>query len=478
MPQVKKVLFRRFIWALTAIFLLPLVLPPSSSAMTIKEERELGEKVLAAIKSRYPLVNDPAANQYVTAIGKRILQTMEPQPFDYEFFIINTPDVNAFAVPGGKLFLNSGIILLMENEDELAGVMSHEIGHVVARHISKREEKGQIINLATLGLILAGIFLGAKAGSAIATTTVAAAETAFLKYSREDEDEADYLGAKFMERAGYNRKNMITMLKKIRLMSGPASSDPPAYLLTHPAVEERIAGLDIQFGRYPDQLPGKKPVGNLHRVQTKLVASEKDTARSVTYFENFLKRKPEDPEGFLGLGLTQKRLGALDRAIENLAKAASLLPQDGEIHRELGTTYLLKGNLAEAQDQLEKARDLSPSDPLTYFYLGRVYGEQKMADQSLQAFLRTKELNPNLPELYYHLGLAYGNKNMLGHAYLNLGLHYKIAGDPKTALAQFNKALSYFPDSSPERQTLLKEIESLSPKKTPQKDSPKKRKDF
>jgi len=271
---------------------------------------------------------------------------------------------------------------------------------------------------------------------------------------------------------------MITMFKKMRLQSGPASSDPPAYLLTHPAMEERIGDLEIQFGRFPDQPSGRKPVGNFQRIQTKLVAPEKDRARSITYFENYVKRKPEDPEGYFGLGLTQQRAGALDRAIENLAKASSLLPQDGEIHRELGTAYFLKANLAEAQRQLELARDLSPSDPLTYFYLGRVYGEQKMIDLSLQAFLKARDLNPNLPELYYHLGLAYGKKNLLGQAYLNLGFHYKFSDDPRTALAQFNKALPYFPDPSPEREILQKEIESLSPKKTPPQDSPKMKKDF
>jgi predicted Zn-dependent protease len=390
---------------------------------------------------------------------------MEPQPFEYQFYVINIPEVNAFAVPGGKVFVNSGLMLLVDNEDELAGVMAHEIGHVVARHIAKRSEKGLKLTLATLGALLAGILLGGQAAGAIATTSVAASETAALKYSRDDEDEADYLGLKFMDRSGYDRQGMITMLKKLRRMQGPAGSDPPAYLLTHPAIEERAANLEIEMARFPSEKPVPRPTGNIKRIQSKLVAEEKDATRSVVYFENWLKRQPDDPEAFFGLGLAQKRMGGLDRAIENFSKAASLAPKDGEILRELGSAYLLKGYLSEAQKSLEQARALSPFDAMTFFYLGRVYSEQKSVNEALQSFLRAKELNSNLPQIYYHLGMAFGAKGMLGQAYMSFGYYYKSAGDPKTALHHFNKALPYFNEQSPESRSIQKEIQDLSPKK-------------
>ena len=162
--------------------------------MTIQEERELGDKFLAEVKKRWPLIQEVSVNAYVNAIGKRILQGVGPQPFDYQFFVLNSPDINAFAVPGGKVFVNSGLILTVENEDELAGVIAHEIGHVTARHISKRSEKAAPFSLATLGALLLGIFLGGKAAGALATTTIAATETVMLKYSRDDEEEADHRG--------------------------------------------------------------------------------------------------------------------------------------------------------------------------------------------------------------------------------------------------------------------------------------------
>ncbi len=465
MAWIEKFTFRIFFWVIIPILSFSLLFPPNAPALTIQEERELGEKIFQEVKKRWSLVQELSVNEYISGIGRRILQPLGSQPFDYQFYIINSPEINAFAVPGGKVFLNSGLILLVENEDEIAGVLSHEIAHVVARHIAKRGEKAMKVSLAALGAILAGIFLGGQAAGAIATTTMAATETALLKYSREDEEEADYLGLKFMNQAGYARWGMVTMLKKLRRMQGPASSDPPTYLVTHPAIEERAADLEIQMARFPQEKESHKPTGNLKRIQTKLTAEEKDVSRSVTYFENWLKRAPDEPEAFFGLGLAQKRMGGLDRAIESFFRAASLAPRDGEILRELGTTYLLKANLQEAQKYLERARLLSPFDPLIYFYLGRVYAEQKLLDEALQALLRARELDPNLSGIYYHLGMAYGAKNMLGPAYQNFGYYYKAMGDPKTALIHFQKALSYFNEQAPERQAIQKEIQDLSPKK-------------
>jgi predicted Zn-dependent protease len=316
-----------------------------------------------------------------------------------------------------------------------------------------------------LGALLAGIFLGPQAAVALGATAQAAAGTVMLKYSRENEEESDYLGMKFMERAGYDPRAMVTMMKKMRRVAGPASSDPPAYLLTHPAAEQRMANLEVQMMNLPKKEETRRPEGNLKRVQTKLMVEEKDVARSVAYFENCVKRQPEDPDCLFGLGLAQRKMGGLDRSAENLTKAAALAPQDSEILRELGAVYFLKANFPEAQKYLEQASSMAPSDAKTSFYLGRLYMEQKKTDEALQAFLTVNKLDPNFPENYYHLGMAYGAKGMLGKAYRSLGYYYKLTGDSKTALAQFQKALPYFPDPSPDRDSLQKEIQVVTPKK-------------
>jgi len=105
----------RIFFCLGAVLFLLFFLPSRSSAVTLQEERELGEQVLRQVQRRWQFVQDPAVNNYVNRIGKRILQSLDPQPFEYRFFVLNTQDVNAFAVPGGYVFINSGLILMVEN---------------------------------------------------------------------------------------------------------------------------------------------------------------------------------------------------------------------------------------------------------------------------------------------------------------------------------------------------------------------------
>lgn len=462
MAGEKKRWLAKSIYLLLCLLIFPLLFPSRALTLTIEQEKELGEKVFQEIKKRWPIIQEPSINAYLNEVGQEILKSIGPQPFSYQFYILNSPEINAFAVPGGKVFINSGLILLLENEDELAAILAHEIGHVVARHIAKRGEKVQKVTLATLGAILAGIFLGGQAAGAIATTSVAASETALLKYSREDEEEADYLGLKFMQQAGYKRTGMLSVLKKLRRQQGPASNDIPSYLQTHPALEERLADLEVQMARRPQEKEAYKVLGNLKRIQTKLLVEEKETSRTAAYFENWIKRAPEEVEAYFGLGLIQKKMGALDRAIINLTKAASLAPQDGEILRELGLAFFLRGNLSAAEKNLVQAITLAPQDYLLHFYLGRVYAEQKLTEEALNSFLKSRELFPGFADVYYHLGQAYGAKNMLGQAYQNFGYYYKLIGDQKTALLHFQKAAKYFHPQSPEGREINKEIQELS----------------
>jgi len=456
-----KILNPNIIWILLFSFLLSISTPAEVPAMTIQEERELGDKILQEVKKRWPLIEDSSINAYATNVGKRILQAVGPQPFEYQFFVLSSPEVNAFAVPGGKVFLNSGLILLVDREDELASVVAHEIGHVAARHISKRSEKATPISLATLGALLLSIFLGGKAASAVATTAMAAGQTVMLKYSREDEDEADRLGLKYLEQAGYDRRAMISMFKKLRRTYGPSSSDPPAYLMSHPAAEDRAENIELQIYKSPEEMKRVNPVGNLKRIQTKLRLEDKDSAGIVIYFENWVKRQPDEADAYFGLGLAQRQMGGMGRAIESFNQALALSPQDGEFPRELGLTHFLQGNFSESQKYLEEASRAFPNDGMIYLYLGRVYFEQKSYQPSIFSFLRAKELLPNLPEIYYHLGRAYGAIDELGPAYQNFGQYYKFQGDWRIAIGHFQKALTYYDETSPERRTIQRELNDL-----------------
>ena len=182
---------------------------------------------------------------YVNNIGNRILATLPQQPFRYRFYVINDDVYNAFATPAGHIFVYTGLIDAMEEEEELAGIIGHEIAHVYCRHISQRIERQKKMGWASIAGMAAGILLGVggatEAASAVTMGSQGAVQSAELAYGREDEMQADQFGVKFITEAGYNAEGLLKILKKIREKTWFGSDQIPTYLKTHPAVEDRIA---------------------------------------------------------------------------------------------------------------------------------------------------------------------------------------------------------------------------------------------
>jgi predicted Zn-dependent protease len=158
---------------------------------------------------------------------------------------VNNSAINAFATPGGYIYIHKGLLNAVENEAELAGVIAHEIGHANARHVASIIEKSQKLNIATLAAIIAGAFLGGggEATAAIAAFSLASASTLTLKYQREHEEEADRLGINYLVNAGYYPAAMVDFLKLIKQYEF-LSKTIPSYLRTHPGTDDRIFYLD------------------------------------------------------------------------------------------------------------------------------------------------------------------------------------------------------------------------------------------
>ena len=129
-------------------------------ALTIKEEEELAREVLKAVSRSSNLIEDPVITDYVNKVAKRIMAVLPPQPFRYHFYVIKEDVYNAFATPGGHIFINSGLFAAMESEEELAGILGHEISHVSARHISQKIERSKKVQLATIAGVIAGALIG------------------------------------------------------------------------------------------------------------------------------------------------------------------------------------------------------------------------------------------------------------------------------------------------------------------------------
>ncbi|MBT8356680.1 MAG: M48 family metalloprotease, partial [Deltaproteobacteria bacterium] len=231
--------------SLSMIFLLATgaFIPKAALSITAAEEEELSREFMKVIYKKLKFVEDPVIVNYVNKIGKKIVSILPPQPFNYRFYVIEEDIFNAFATPAGHIFIYSGLMAAMENEEELAGILGHEIAHVFCRHISQKIDRSKKISIATLAGIAAGIFLGAEGagevGSAVVVGSMAAGQSMTLAYSREDERQADQIGLNYLTKAGYTGYGLLSVFKKIRSKHWFGPEQIPTYLTTHPAPEDR-----------------------------------------------------------------------------------------------------------------------------------------------------------------------------------------------------------------------------------------------
>jgi len=438
----------------------------SPAYLTTKQERELGKKLLLFVKKHYVLIEDPSIVNYVNRIGQQIVVQLPASPFDFHFYILKEDVYNAFAAPAGHVLINSGLLAAMESEEELAGIVAHEIAHVLCRHISKQIERQKKIGLATLAGVLTGIFLGGSAttAGAITTSSIAAGQSLSLKYSRENETEADQVGLKYLTKAGYGGGGLLKILQKIRAKRWFGPEYIPSYLSTHPAIETRMAYLDTWIQTHPEAAKSVRPVDptGFPKVRTKLIALYGDAGAAHGTFDSQLRKNPEDALAYYGKGLVLDRDGKKEEAIENLKKALQFRPLDSDILRDLGKTYFHNGDYASALKTLRGALAFSPKDPEGWFLLGRAQMEMGDLQGALDSFKTLVNTAPDyLPGIYY-LGETYGKLGNLVEAHYHLGIYYKERGRIKNAKFHLNRALNLVAKDAKRRLTIEKAIKELS----------------
>lgn len=225
-----------------------LIIGVSACGVSTQQEVEMGRQEAANINRQLPLVTDPEANRYINLLGDQIASRTSRADLDWRFYIVDSREVNAFAVPGGFIYVNRGLIERTENMTELAGVLGHEIGHVVRRHTVKQMEKAQGANIGvTLACVLTNICNSqiAQAGINIAGTAV------FAKFSRSDESEADVEAVNNTVRAGISPRGIVTMFEKLIAEKKQGRSAVAGWFATHPGEEERIVSAQALINQVP-----------------------------------------------------------------------------------------------------------------------------------------------------------------------------------------------------------------------------------
>jgi len=423
---------------------------------------------MEAVSSYFQLIKDPLITDYVNHVGQRILSRMPPQPFNYRFFVIKEDTYNAFAGPGGIIFVHSGLFEIMDSEDELAGILSHEISHVSNRHISERIEKSKTIGLVTLAGIAAGILAGVAgvgaAAEALTVGSVAAGQSLSLAYSRDDEMEADKTGYRYLTDAGYSGKGLLTILKKMREKQWYGSNQIPTYLMTHPALEERLTYLGTRVSQEPPHPPIiEEEKKDFQWAHTKLLAlyGAKDTV--LDQFKKAVARKPESALSHYGYGLILSRTTNLKDSIEQLKIALAKEAFNPNILIDLGSVYFMNGQYEEAFKVLKSAARIAPGNPEGQLYLGRTQIALGQFDDALATLSPIPETNNLYSEAYYYLGEAYGKLGNVSRSHFNLGVYYQKNKDLRNAQFHFNRALQST-DNPEEKQEIQRDIDEIRQK--------------
>lgn len=227
--------------ALYPILLLAILINGCASGgggVSLDEEWQLGQQMAAQVAQQTRFVNDPAAVAYIREVGERIHARTPLAGRPFQFYLVDDPSVNAFSLPGGHIYVNRGLIAQADKVDMLAGVMSHEISHVVARHVIKQLEQRQQISL------IGSILLGQNPGALQQLAAQVLAGGVLARFSRADEKQADDLGLQFLSAAGYDPHGMLEMFQKLLSLEQGQPSSVEKFFLDHPLTQDRIR--DIQ----------------------------------------------------------------------------------------------------------------------------------------------------------------------------------------------------------------------------------------
>jgi len=430
-----------------AIFL-NLFSPDLSKALTVKQEKELGKKVLHQIESSSFIIKDQFMENYINSLGQKIVKISDNKLFDFHFFVLKKKSYNAFALPGGNIFIHTGLITAMDNESELAGILGHEIGHVNCRHISDQINKSKTITLGTLAGLAAGIILGLNGADPNAVTgliagTQATSQSLMLSYSRKHETEADNMALKYLVKAEYSPEGLLKILEKIRAKDTITPEQMPEYLRTHPGTEHRISSIKQFMESHGNKFKNNYDKSlfspfNKFKIKTIALYETKDVAKA-----NLEKiEQDKAPLAYYGLGLMYMKNQDYQKSEKYFLKSFKFNALDPELIYYYSKLLFLMGKYKESEKYMKSIRS-NPviNDEATLFIAKNQIklGKYENAKKNLLELLSEK-ISRN--EIFYLLGITFEKTGHKGDAHFYLGKYYKTKRDRETAIFHFKKALT------------------------------------
>jgi predicted Zn-dependent protease len=419
----------------------------SQSTMSLAQETKIGEMVVRQIRAAGAYLEDPEVNDYLNELGHRLVAAIPEGRQDFQFFAVGDSTINAFALPGGYIGVNTGLILLTQSESELAAVLAHEITHVTQRHMARAaaKEKNQLLYmLASVALAIAASRSNSSSAGQATSAALASGQALALQsqinFTRENEYEADRIGFQRFEAAGFDVNAMATLMDRMQKSTRFSDGNAPSYLRSHPVTHERIAEAQARaFGKPYRQVADSL---DFHMVRALLRSYQGSAKDTVAYFRNSLAERKYNNEVAAQYGLVASLLRAQDfpQANVELAKLEKMAPPHPMIEAMAGHVLMESGKLDLAIDRFKSALARYPNKmQLIYDYPQALAKAGRLREAA--AFLETELARyPNDGPLHRIAARTYSDLGKKQQEHRHHCEYYAWQGDFKEAVRQFELA--------------------------------------
>lgn len=433
---------------------LPSLGDSSSSIVSPEQEHRLGRAWLSVLRGQIDQLSDPQLKDYVETSVYRLAETSQLADRRLEFVLLNSPQINAFAAPGGIIGVNGGLLLHAQTEAEYASVMAHELAHLSQRHFARGIEAQKRLQVPVMAAMLAGIVAAAAGAGDAGIATIMGAQAAAIqeqrRFSRQNEQEADRIGLLNLQRAGFDPRAMPSMFERL-MRQYRYDSRPPEFLLTHPLSESRVADTRNRAEQYPAEGVADSLRYQLMRARTQLIFEE-TPGIAAKRFRAMLDSNPQQDAARYGLAIAQIKAGRLNEARKALDELLSGTPDEIVYNLAMIDLDVTANRLDAAAQRIERLRPLHPQNyPLEQSRIDLLLKQNrtKEAEAALDQLLTQRS---NDPDVWYQVAEVRGlTRNIIG-LHQARAEFFALVGDYDQALEQLDlakrRASSNFPLAS------------------------------
>ena len=435
---------------------------PAESALSVAKEREIGLEIMQEIRKSHATVDDLIVHEYINSIGRQLVSNADNALHDFNFFVISEDSINAFALPGGYIGMNAGLITSTEDESELAAVLAHEISHVTQRHIARAFFHNENMQVPFIAAMVAGLLMGGEAAKAAVAAATAGSVQSQINFTRKNEYEADRVGIDLLGRSGYDAHSMASFFDKLNRQSRLYGGAPPEFLSTHPVHGSRITDAQARAENYP---PSQHQNSDMYRiVRARLrVLMDGNPTKVANNLSRLLKEKRSSDSiaDRYALVFALMESGQLKEAFQESDQLLSGNQLSLYTHLQRAELELRAGHDQQADERMNKLKRTSPDNYIVTLEHARMMiqmGKANQARKMLEDYLVFRQGDPDIYRLLSHASEA-GGDVVNSHVYM--AEHHIILGDTSQAISHLEAALRNPIDNYYQEASIRAKLKSL-----------------